>query len=108
MTPPILLDSWFTDLPRRRHIDMGRFGPLVPAVGAGWPSTVFDQFGRRYDNVIFHRKTLTWTPLTHYELHPNPVRIWQRWKPVPFFSPKLNWRPIPDEIDFYGGDENNP
>lgn len=79
LTLPILLDTWFTDLPHRRHVDMANFLPRVREVNSSWQNEL-NLFGRTYTNVIFHRRSWTWTPVESYRLLENPVRIWERWR----------------------------
>jgi hypothetical protein len=74
---PIMNDIYFTDLPRRRKVDIATLRPMLTAAHS---SKVFSwtAFGRTYVNCIYHRRTNTYTAVDHYELRENPGRVWQR------------------------------
>jgi hypothetical protein len=76
---PILTDASFTDLPHRRQVDTATVSALVAANIEMHPKSRTVS-GKTYSKVIFSRSDLTWTPLDHYNLLPNPVRLWQRWR----------------------------
>jgi hypothetical protein len=77
---PILDDTFYTDLPHRRHVDVATLSTYLSAAADPLRFTRVPSGGRVYKQVIFNRRQLTWTPVTHYELMSNPVRIWQRWR----------------------------
>jgi hypothetical protein len=76
---PILTDTYYTDLPHRRHVDVSTLAPLIAANLELRPKS-FTLFGTVYTNVIFNRRLMTYTPLHNYQLLENPVRVWQRWR----------------------------
>lgn len=76
---PILTDTYYLDLPHRRHVDVATLAPFIAANIEVLPKSITYN-GRTYTNCIFDRRDLSWTPLDHYNLLPNPVRIWQRWR----------------------------
>lgn len=80
---PILEDKWFADLPHRRHVDMEFLAPLVMSDPFLYPMSFTTFLGRHFQNVLFNRRNHTWEPIVRYELHPNPIRIWNRWRPTP-------------------------
>lgn len=76
---PILSDSWFVDVPRRRRVNVALLQPLLDAQNN--PSMhQFSFFGRTFYDVVFHRRTTTWTPVTRWVLKPSAARFWQRWR----------------------------
>lgn len=79
-SPPIPNDSFYTDLPHRRHVNTSLLQSWID--GTRTNPAYFTQTwnGRTYTNVIFHRKTKTWTPVTAHRIMPNPVRYWERLK----------------------------
>lgn len=77
---PILDDTYFTDLPHRRHIDVATLSGYLSAAAEPLRFTRTSPEGRVYKQVVFNRSDLTWVNVTHYDLQPNPVRIWQRWR----------------------------
>lgn len=92
---PILEDRWFTDLPRRRHVDVDYLRPHLEANLDNWPNEL-NWPGRTFKNVIFHRKSFTWTLVDHYELQPSTCRLWQRWHtypPKPGHTNDARWSP---------------
>lgn len=79
ITFPILNDTAFTDLPRRRHINVSDWQPLLDANFNTWPNTVTIS-GFVWTNCIWHWRTLTPEPVTTHRVLANPTRIWQRWE----------------------------
>jgi hypothetical protein len=76
---PILTDTYYTDVPKRRHVDVATLAPLLASSTFGNLFT-FTAFGITYTNVVFSRWSMELTPVDHFELQENPVRIWQRWR----------------------------
>lgn len=82
MAYPILTDSFYLDLPRRRHVDAAE---LQQALDDGWASRPLD-YGLPYGHlrpVIYHRGLHAVTNVTSYRVLANPLRIWERWRTYP-------------------------
>lgn len=82
ITYPIRTDTFYTDLPHRRHLNLAVLEPLRLAAQNSWFKTL-TLGGLTWVNSIIHRRTMTWTPLTSWRLLANPVRVWQRWRNYP-------------------------
>lgn len=76
---PIRTDTYYTDLPHRRKIDVATLAPLIAANLELQPK-VYVVAGRTYTNVVFSRWSMDYTPVDHFNLLENPVRIWEREK----------------------------
>lgn len=95
---PILDDTWFTDPPHRRHIDASHWNSLLPSGLGGGPFT-WTHTSRTYHLAIVHRKDLSWTQVTSYNVLPSVCRIWNRWRPYNnalYHAEDTKW--VPEEL----------
>lgn len=93
---PILNDAMFVDRPKRRTVNAAG---LQVELDAAWANRQLHwQNGNEHAwCVIYSRKTDVVTPVTSYRVMPNPVRLWQRFRPYPqkYHTPAVDrfWYP---------------
>lgn len=99
---PIFDDSYFSDLPHRRHISPAVQLPLWPDHGFGDFPFQWTGHGRVYTNCIWHAEGVGWEPVVGRVLMPNPVRVWNRLRVHPDPGPGLHLTDyVPQERTVY-------
>lgn len=81
MAWPITDDSWFTDRPHRRHVDVSHINSRFQFGLFAAPQS-YSFVGGTITNVIIHRAAKTYSPVDHFEVLDNPIRIWARWRRI--------------------------